>query len=179
MAERPKVYAIDGVTPVVHPTAYVHPSAVLIGDVVVGPRCYIGPLASLRGDFGRILIGEGANVQDTCVMHAFPGMDAVIEEDGHIGHGAVIQFGTSSSGPPAGSPEKPVTVFTSSWSASVMASRNSVSAVSARSSSGCSGLLWVASALTRRSCSSRSARSVSLASSSASNASRSVWSCPG
>ncbi|MFT7967461.1 phenylacetic acid degradation protein PaaY, partial [Salmonella enterica subsp. enterica serovar Enteritidis] len=52
--------------------------------------CYIGPLASLRGDFGRILVGPGANVQDTCVMHAFPGMDAVIEEDGHIGHGAVI-----------------------------------------------------------------------------------------
>jgi phenylacetic acid degradation protein len=57
---------------VVHPTAYVHPSAVLIGDVIVGPRCYVGPLASLRGDFGRLILEEGANVQDTCVMHGFP-----------------------------------------------------------------------------------------------------------
>ena len=51
-----KVYSIEGVTPVVHPSAYVHPSAVIIGDVVIGPDCYIGPNACLRGDFGRILI---------------------------------------------------------------------------------------------------------------------------
>jgi len=86
----PKVYEIDGVTPVVHPSAYVHPSAVLIGDVVVGARCYIGPLASLRGDFGRIRIEEGANIQDTCVLHGFFGSDTVVEADGHIGHGAVL-----------------------------------------------------------------------------------------
>jgi phenylacetic acid degradation protein len=85
-----KVYEINGVTPVVHPTAYVHPSAVLIGDVIIGPRCYVGPLASLRGDFGRLILEEGANLQDTCVMHAFPGADTVIERDGHIGHGAVL-----------------------------------------------------------------------------------------
>ena len=85
-----KVYEINGVTPVVHPTAYVHPSAVLIGDVIVGPRCYIGPLASLRGDFGRLVLEEGANLQDTCVMHGFPGSDTVVEADGHIGHGAVL-----------------------------------------------------------------------------------------
>ena len=74
-----KVYAINGVTPVVHPSAYVHPSAVLIGDVIVGPRCYIGPLASMRGDFGRLILEEGANLQDTCVMHGFPGEDTVVE----------------------------------------------------------------------------------------------------
>jgi len=85
-----KVYEIDGVRPVVHPSAYVHPSAVLIGDVIVGPRCYIGPLASLRGDFGRLILQEGANLQDTCVMHGFPEDDTVIEVDGHIGHGAVL-----------------------------------------------------------------------------------------
>jgi len=85
-----KVYEIDGVRPVVHPTAYVHPSAVLIGDVIVGPLCYIGPLASLRGDFGRLILEEGANLQDTCVMHGFPGEDTVVEVDGHIGHGAVL-----------------------------------------------------------------------------------------
>jgi phenylacetic acid degradation protein len=84
------VYSIDGVTPVVDPTAYVHPSAVLIGDVIVGAHCYIGPAACLRGDFGRLDIRAGANVQDTCVMHAFPGHDTLIEEEGHVGHGAVL-----------------------------------------------------------------------------------------
>ncbi|WP_299066345.1 phenylacetic acid degradation protein PaaY [Accumulibacter sp.] len=86
----PRVYAIDGLVPVIDPSAYVHPSAVLIGDVIVGPGCYVGPCASLRGDFGRLILGRGANVQDTCVMHGFPGTDTVIEEDGHIGHGAVL-----------------------------------------------------------------------------------------
>jgi phenylacetic acid degradation protein len=85
-----KVYSIDGITPVVDPTAYVHPSAILIGDVIVGPHCYIGPAASLRGDFGRLVIEEGANVQDTCVLHGFPGTDTIVGMDGHIGHGAVL-----------------------------------------------------------------------------------------
>ncbi len=85
-----KVFEINGITPVVHPSAYVHPSAVLIGDVIVGPRCYVGPLASMRGDFGRLILEEGANLQDTCVMHGFPGCDTVVEADGHIGHGAVL-----------------------------------------------------------------------------------------
>lgn len=85
-----QVYAIDGIVPVVDPSAFVHPTAVLIGDVIIGPRCYVGPLASLRGDFGRLILGEGANVQDTCVMHGFPNTDTVVEENGHIGHGAVL-----------------------------------------------------------------------------------------
>ena len=85
-----KVYAIDGIVPVVDPTAYVHPSAILIGDVIIGPDCYVGPCASLRGDFGRLILERGANLQDTCVMHGFPGTDTVVEEDGHIGHGAVL-----------------------------------------------------------------------------------------
>jgi phenylacetic acid degradation protein len=84
------VYAIDGVIPVIHPDAFVHPRAVLIGDIIVGPGCYIGPLASLRGDIGRIRIGEGANVQDCCVLHSFPRRELIIEKDGHIGHGAVL-----------------------------------------------------------------------------------------
>jgi phenylacetic acid degradation protein len=83
-------FAIEDLIPVIHPTAYVHPTAVLIGDVIVGPRCYVGPAASLRGDFGRIVLRDGANVQDTCVIHGFPDSDTIIEIDGHIGHGAVI-----------------------------------------------------------------------------------------
>lgn len=83
-------YAIDGVIPVVHPSSHVHPTAVLIGDVHIGPGCYIGPNASLRGDFGRIVIQEGANVQDCCVIHGFPASETVVERNGHIGHGAVL-----------------------------------------------------------------------------------------
>lgn len=85
-----RVFEIDGITPVVDPSAYVHPTAVLIGDVIIGPNCYVGPCACLRGDFGRLILEKGANIQDTCVMHGFPGSDTVVEEDGHIGHGAVL-----------------------------------------------------------------------------------------
>src|SRR5579864_1469827 len=85
-----RVWSINGVTPVVDPTAFVHPSAVLIGDVLVGAGCYVGPAACLRGDFGRIQLRAGANVQDCCVMHGFPGTDTVVEEEGHIGHGAIL-----------------------------------------------------------------------------------------
>ncbi len=83
-------YAIDGLLPVVDPSAHVHPSAVLIGDVWIGAGVYIGPCASLRGDFGRIVIEAGANVQDNCTLHGFPGADTLVEADGHIGHGAVL-----------------------------------------------------------------------------------------
>ena len=85
-----RVYSIDGITPVVHPAAYVHPSATLIGDVIVGPRVYIAPSASLRGDFGRIVVEEGVNLQDCCIVHGFPDEDTVIERDAHIGHGAIL-----------------------------------------------------------------------------------------
>jgi phenylacetic acid degradation protein len=84
------VYSVDGLIPVVAAGAFVHPQAVLIGDVIVGARCYIGPCASLRGDFGRIIIGNGCNVQDSCVLHTFPARTTLLEEDAHIGHGAVL-----------------------------------------------------------------------------------------
>jgi phenylacetic acid degradation protein len=84
------VYSLEGVIPVVDPSAYVHPDAVLIGDVVIGPRCYVGPGASLRGDMGRIVMGAGSNVQDNCVLHTFPSKEVRLEEDAHIGHGAVL-----------------------------------------------------------------------------------------
>jgi len=83
-------YEFEGITPVVDPTAFVHPTAVLIGDVIIGPRCLVGPCAVMRGDIGRLIMKEGSNLQDTCVVHTFPGDDTIIEEDGHIGHGAVL-----------------------------------------------------------------------------------------
>lgn len=86
----PRVFAIDGIVPVVDPSAFVHPTAVLIGDVLIGPGCYVGPCASLRGDFGRLVLRRGVNVQDTCVIHTVPDRDTVVEDDGHVGHGAVL-----------------------------------------------------------------------------------------
>lgn len=67
------IYQIDGMTPVVPDESYVHPTAVLIGDVILGKGVYVGPNASLRGDFGRIVVKDGANIRDNCVMHGFPG----------------------------------------------------------------------------------------------------------
>jgi phenylacetic acid degradation protein len=84
------VYSLDGMTPVIDPSAFVHPQASIIGDVIIGARCYVGPGASLRGDFGRIIMNAGSNVQDCCVLHSFPARDAVLEEEAHIGHSAVL-----------------------------------------------------------------------------------------
>ncbi len=84
------IYELDGLRPVVHETAFVHPSATLIGDVIIGADCFVGPSAVMRGDIGRIEMRAGANFQDTCVAHCFPGETTLIEEDGHIGHGAIL-----------------------------------------------------------------------------------------
>ena len=86
----PHIYSWDGIIPVIDPTAFVHDAATVIGDVIVGPGCYVGPGAVLRGDFGRISIARGSNVQETCVIHSFPNQDVVLEPNSHIGHGAVL-----------------------------------------------------------------------------------------
>lgn len=85
-----KVYEFNGLVPVIHPTAFVHADAVLIGDAVVGADCYVAPGASLRGDFGRVELGPGANLQDNCVMHSYPGKSCSVGANGHIGHGAIL-----------------------------------------------------------------------------------------
>ena len=87
---RMPIFAFEGIRPVVDPTAFVHPTAVLIGDVIVGPQCFVGPCAVMRGDIGRLILKRGSNLQDTCVVHSFPGDDTIVEENGHIGHGAVL-----------------------------------------------------------------------------------------
>jgi phenylacetic acid degradation protein len=86
----PIVYALDGLVPVVDPASYVHPTAVLIGDVIVGPDCYIGPGAALRGDFGRLIVERGSNIQDNCVIHTHPDWDTLVEENGHVGHSSIL-----------------------------------------------------------------------------------------
>lgn len=84
------IFSFEGLVPVVDPAAFVHPAATLIGDVVIGPGCYIAPGAVLRGDFARLTVEAGSNVQDNSVVHTFPGCEVIIGEDAHIGHGAVL-----------------------------------------------------------------------------------------
>ncbi|WP_323764002.1 phenylacetic acid degradation protein PaaY [Marinovum sp.] len=84
------VYAFEGCVPVLHPTAFLHPTAVLIGDVQVGARCYIGAGAALRGDFGRITVADHVSVQDSCTLHSAAGSDCVVAEGTTISHGAVL-----------------------------------------------------------------------------------------
>ena len=83
-------YAIDGVTPYLDLQSYVHPTAVIIGDVVISGKCYVGPNAVLRGDFGQIYVEEGSNIQDCCVIHSFPGKQTKLGRNSHIGHSSVI-----------------------------------------------------------------------------------------
>ena len=84
------LYAVDGIVPVIDPTAFVSASATVIGDVIVGEACYIGPSACLRGDLGRIVLQPGSNVQDCCVLHGGPDFDTVVGANAIIGHGAVL-----------------------------------------------------------------------------------------
>ncbi|MFK8013406.1 MAG: transferase hexapeptide repeat family protein [Marinicellaceae bacterium] len=84
------IYEIDGVKPVIHPSSFVHPTAVIIGSVQIGKNCYIGPNASIRGDYGSIILEDGVNFQDMCVAHGFPNGVTLLKENSHISHGAVI-----------------------------------------------------------------------------------------
>lgn len=84
------IYEFKGIKPVVHKTSFVHPQAAVTGNVIIGKKCYIGPGAALRGDWGQIIIEEGCNVQENCTIHMFPGVTVLLKEGAHIGHGAVI-----------------------------------------------------------------------------------------
>jgi phenylacetic acid degradation protein len=87
------IYEFGGFTPVVHESAFVHPLAAVTGNVIVGKDVYIGPGAALRGDWGGIVIADGCNVQENCVIHMFPGTTVVLEESAHMGHGAIVHGG--------------------------------------------------------------------------------------
>ncbi len=87
-------YEINGIKPVVHPTAFIHPQAAVTGQVVIGKDVYIGPGAALRGDWGRIIIEDGCNVQENCTVHMFPGVTVLLKESAHVGHGAIIHGAT-------------------------------------------------------------------------------------
>lgn len=84
------IFEFNGFIPVVHESAFVHPNATVTGNVIIGKDVYIGPGAAIRGDWGQIIISDGCNVQENCTIHMFPGVTVVLEENAHIGHGAII-----------------------------------------------------------------------------------------
>ena len=84
------IISFKGFTPVIDPSSYVHPQATVTGNVIIGKNVYIGPGAAIRGDWGEIQIKDGCNVQENCTIHMFPGVTVVLEEDAHVGHGAVV-----------------------------------------------------------------------------------------
>jgi phenylacetic acid degradation protein len=88
------IYEFEGFIPVIHESAFVHPQANVTGNVFIGKDCYIGPGAVLRGDWGKIVLEDGCNVQENCVVHMFPGTTVTLKEGAHIGHGAIIHGAT-------------------------------------------------------------------------------------
>lgn len=88
------IYSFNGFIPVVHPSSFVHPQANVTGNVVIGKNVYIAPNAVLRGDWGKIVVEDGCNVQENCTVHMFPGVTTILKENAHIGHGAVIHGAT-------------------------------------------------------------------------------------
>jgi phenylacetic acid degradation protein len=84
------IYQFNEYIPVIHPSSFIHPQAAVTGNVIIGKNCYIGPGAALRGDWGRIVLEDGCNVQENCTIHMFPGLAVLLKEAAHIGHGAII-----------------------------------------------------------------------------------------
>lgn len=88
------IFEFNGFRPVIHPTAFIHPNATVTGHVVIGRDVYVGPGAAIRGDWGKVVIEDGCNVQENCVIHMFPGVTVTLKESAHIGHGAIIHGAT-------------------------------------------------------------------------------------
>jgi len=84
------IYKFKKYTPVIHESSFVHPLASVTGNVIIGKNVFIGSGSAIRGDFGEIIIEDGCNVQENCIIHMFPGVTVRLQEGAHIGHGAII-----------------------------------------------------------------------------------------
>ena len=88
------IYEFKNYIPVIHESSFIHPLAAITGNVIIGKNCYVGPGAAIRGDWGKIIIEDGCNVQENCIIHMFPGVTVLLKESAHIGHGAIIHGAT-------------------------------------------------------------------------------------
>lgn len=84
------LFEFEGKKPQVPSDSFVHPAAVLIGDVRLGHECLIAPGVSIRADFGPVIIGDRSSVQDNSVIHVYPGSESVIGNDVTVAHGAIL-----------------------------------------------------------------------------------------
>ena len=84
------IYSFKDFVPVIHDSSFIHPQACVTGNVIIGKNVYVGPGAAIRGDWGKIVIEDGCNVQENCTIHMFPGITVWLKASAHIGHGAVI-----------------------------------------------------------------------------------------
>lgn len=84
------IYSFQGKNPRIDASAYIDAQATIIGDVTIGPNCYVAAGARLRGDWGFISIGAGSNVQENAVIHASEEFPAIIGKSCQVGHGAII-----------------------------------------------------------------------------------------
>jgi carbonic anhydrase/acetyltransferase-like protein (isoleucine patch superfamily) len=87
------IYSFNGFIPVIKASSFIHPQANVTGNVIIGEDVYIAPGAVIRGDWGQIIIEDGCNVQENCVIHMFPGTTVHLKRGAHIGHGAIIHGG--------------------------------------------------------------------------------------
>lgn len=87
------IYEFNGFIPVIKESSFVHPQASVTGNVIIGENVYIGPGCAIRGDWGKIIIEDGCNVQENCTVHMFPGTTTILKKGAHIGHGAIIHGG--------------------------------------------------------------------------------------
>ena len=88
------IFSFNGFIPVIKKSSYIHPQATIIGNVIIGEKVYIGPHATIRGDWGKIILEDGCNVQESCTIHMFPGTTTLLKKGAHIGHGAIVHGGT-------------------------------------------------------------------------------------
>lgn len=93
------LYALGDRAPSIDPSAFVHPDAVIIGDVTIGPESSVWPGAVLRGDHGAIRVGARSSVQDGSVLHCTAEHDTVVGDEctiGHLAHleGCVLEDGS-------------------------------------------------------------------------------------
>jgi len=84
------LYRFDGMEPSIGKETYVSRSAEVIGDVIIGERCYIGPGAKIRGDYGSIRIGNRTCIEENCVLHARPGETCKVGDMVTVGHGSIL-----------------------------------------------------------------------------------------
>jgi len=88
------IYEFNGLKPVIDSSSFIHKEATIIGNVIIGKNVYVGPGASIRGDWGQVNISDGCNIQDNCIIHIFPGKNVFLKENAHIGHGAIVHGAT-------------------------------------------------------------------------------------